>query len=95
MKRRFSRLGPGCETVAPCVGKTTHKPTHKPTHMPTRKPIRKLTTGQSMVEYLVLAAITVALIAVPIQGNRSAVELVLTSVQIAYTKFLTALSLPQ
>ena len=56
---------------------------------------RKKNTGQSMVEYLLLAALVVALIAVPIQGKRSAVELMLDSVQIAYTKFLTALSLPQ
>lgn len=56
---------------------------------------RKKSTGQSMVEYLLLAALAVALIAVPIQGKRSAVELLLDSVQIAYTKFLTALSLPQ
>ena len=60
-----------------------------------RKPKRQKNTGQSMVEYLLLAALAVALIAVPIQGKRSAVELMLDSVQIAYAKFLTALSLPQ
>jgi len=48
-----------------------------------------------MVEYLVIASIAVALIAVPIGGKRSAVELMLDSVQTAYAKFLTALSLPQ
>jgi Flp pilus assembly pilin Flp len=62
---------------------------------PNRSAVRKKSSGQSMVEYLLLAALAVALIAVPVQGKRSAVELMLDSVQIAYTKFLTALSLPQ
>jgi hypothetical protein len=62
---------------------------------PNRSANRQRSAGQSMVEYLLLAALAVALIAVPIQGKRSAVELMLDSVQIAYTKFLTALSLPQ
>ena len=60
-----------------------------------RQSKRQKNTGQSMVEYLILAALAVALIAVPIQGKRSAVELMLDSVQVAYAKFLTALSLPQ
>ena len=69
--------------------------TDMPRARASRKSKRQKNTGQSMVEYLLLAALAVALIAVPIQGKRSAVELMLDSVQIAYAKFLTALSLPQ
>ena len=65
----------------------------KPPH--TQASARAKTTGQAMVEYLVIASIAVALIAVPVGGKRSAVELMLDSVQTAYAKFLTALSLPQ
>ncbi len=51
--------------------------------------------GQSMVEYLVLAAIVVALVAVPVGGADSAVELMLAAVRTAHHKFLGAISLPQ
>lgn len=47
-----------------------------------------------MVEYLVIAAIAVALIAVPIGGKSSAVALLLDSVHTAYVKFLAAISIP-
>jgi hypothetical protein len=48
-----------------------------------------------MVEYLVLGAIVVALVAMPIDGRRSVVELMLGSVRTAYANFLGAISLPQ
>lgn len=51
--------------------------------------------GQAMVEYLVIAAIAVALIAVPVNGKSSAVELMLDSIHTAYVKFLAAISIPQ
>ena len=51
--------------------------------------------GQAMVEYLVLLAIVVALVAVPIDGAASALALLLDAVRTAYQKFLAALSLPQ
>jgi hypothetical protein len=55
---------------------------------------RVLQRGQSMVEYLVVAAILTALVAVPIQGRRSALELMLFSIRESWAKFLAALSLP-
>lgn len=55
---------------------------------------RERTGGQAMVEYLVIAAIAVALIAVPIGGKSSAVALLLDSVHTAYVKFLAAISIP-
>lgn len=48
-----------------------------------------------MVEYLVIAAVAVALIALPIQGKSSAVVLMLDSIHTAYVKFLAAISIPQ
>jgi uncharacterized membrane protein len=53
-----------------------------------------LQRGQSMVEYLVVAAIATALIAVPVSGRRSAIELMLFSIRDGWAKFLAALSLP-
>jgi uncharacterized membrane protein len=53
-----------------------------------------LQRGQSMVEYLVVAAIATALVAVPISGQRSAIELMLFSIREGWAKFLAALSLP-
>jgi hypothetical protein len=55
---------------------------------------KTLQRGQSMVEYLVVAAIATALVAVPIQGRRSALELMLFSIREGWAKFLAALSLP-
>lgn len=63
--------------------------------MSMRRAGRTRTRGQSMVEYMVIAGIAVALLAFPIQGKSSAVELMLDSVQTAYTKFLAAISIPQ
>lgn len=66
--------------------------------MPSRNRIlflRAKTRGQSMVEYLLLAAIAVALLAVPFGNNSSVLEFLLSSVQIAYAKFLSAISIPQ
>jgi hypothetical protein len=51
--------------------------------------------GQAMVEYLVVAALLLALVAVPIDGADSAIELLLQAIHTAYTKFLAALSIPQ
>jgi hypothetical protein len=53
-----------------------------------------LQRGQSMVEYLVVAAIATALVAVPISGRRSAIDLMLVSIRDGWAKFLAALSLP-
>jgi hypothetical protein len=53
-----------------------------------------LQRGQSMVEYLVVAAIATALVAVPVGGRRSAIEFMLFSVREGWAKFLAALSLP-
>ena len=63
--------------------------------MSMRRAGRTRTRGQSMVEYMVIAGIAVALLAFPIQGKSSAVELMLDSVHTAYTKFLAAISIPQ
>jgi hypothetical protein len=53
-----------------------------------------LQRGQSMVEYLVVAAIATALVAVPVNGRRSAIEFMLFSIREGWAKFLAALSLP-
>jgi len=50
--------------------------------------------GQATVEYLVVAAILVALVAFPIDGHDSAVALLLQAIHTAYTRFLGALSIP-
>lgn len=62
---------------------------------PMRRAGRARTRGQSMVEYMVIAGIAVALLAFPIQGKSSVVELMLDSIHTAYTKFLAAISIPQ
>jgi hypothetical protein len=59
-----------------------------------RRRTRTGTRGQSMVEYLVASAIVLALIAVPIAGNDSALSFILEAVRAAYQKFLAAASLP-
>lgn len=51
--------------------------------------------GQSMVEYLVLGAIVLFLIAMPIDGHDSVLDMMLDAVRIAYRNFLAAISLPQ
>lgn len=51
--------------------------------------------GQAMVEYLVIGAIVLALIAFPIDGKDSVLTLMLDAIRTAYAKFLAALSLPQ
>lgn len=50
--------------------------------------------GQAMVEYLVVLALLTALVAVPIGGADSAVELLMRAIHTAYVRFLAALSLP-
>ena len=56
---------------------------------------RSLARGQSMIEYLVIAIVAVALLAIPIDGNSSAVEMMLAAIKTGYAKFLAAISLPQ
>jgi hypothetical protein len=52
-------------------------------------------SGQSMVEYLVIAGVAAALLAIPIDGNASVVEMMLVAIKTGYAKFLAAISLPQ
>ena len=63
-----------------------------------RKRIREcrcaLQRGQSMAEYLVVAAIATALVAVPIGGHSSVIRMMLVSIREGWAKFLAALSLP-
>ena len=61
----------------------------------TRRPARSPMRGQSMIEYLVVAAIAVALLAVPIDGYPSVVAEMFDMIKTAYAKFLAAISLPQ
>jgi len=56
---------------------------------------RKYQSGQSMVEYMVIAAIALLLIAVPYEGKSSIVAFMLDAIRTAWAKFLAALSLPQ
>ncbi len=51
--------------------------------------------GQAMVEYLLLASIAVALLALPFDDQPSVAAMFLDALQAAYNKFLAALSLPQ
>ena len=51
-------------------------------------------SGQAMVEYLVACALVVALVAVPIDGNKSAIDMMLKFIHLAYTNFLAAISIP-
>jgi hypothetical protein len=55
---------------------------------------RALQRGQAMAEYLVVAAIATALVAVPIDGRSSVIRLMLDAVREVWAKFLAALSLP-
>ena len=57
------------------------------------RPLRD-SSGQAMVEYLVACALVVALVAVPIDGSNSAIELLLKAIHTAYTNFLAAISIP-
>jgi hypothetical protein len=50
--------------------------------------------GQAMVEYLVVAILLVALVAVPIDGHSSVIEMLLQAIHTAYSRFLGALSIP-
>jgi hypothetical protein len=50
--------------------------------------------GQSMIEYLVAAAVLTALVAVPIGNQPSVLRLMLVSIREGWAKFLAALSLP-
>jgi hypothetical protein len=51
--------------------------------------------GQSMVEYLVVATIVLALVALPFGDSNSVLALMLDAIRTAYQKFLAAVSLPQ
>ena len=57
------------------------------------RPLRA-SSGQAMVEYLVACALVVALVAVPIDGSNSVIELLLKAIHTAYTRFLAAISIP-
>lgn len=59
------------------------------------RPQRMRVRGQSMVEYLVIAIVAVALLAIPIEGNSSAVDMMLAAIKTGYAKFLAAISIPQ
>ena len=53
--------------------------------------------GQAMAEYIVLAAIALALVAIPWDGkpgSDSVLVLMLKAIKTAYAKFIGALSLP-
>lgn len=50
--------------------------------------------GQSMVEYLVAAAIAVAILAVPMGGQPSVIAMLLAAIRTAFARFLGAISLP-
>ena len=50
--------------------------------------------GQSMMEYLVGCALVTALLAVPVAGDRSTLELLLDGMQRGYARLVTALSVP-
>lgn len=50
--------------------------------------------GQSMVEYLVAAAIVVLIVAVPYEGKPSVLAFMLDAIRMAYAKFLAAISIP-
>jgi uncharacterized membrane protein len=60
----------------------------------TRQSVRARQRGQSMAEYLVVAAIATALVAVPISGHGSVIRMMLAAVREGWAKFLAALSLP-
>jgi len=64
-------------------------------HLHARGGCRGRGRGQSMVEYLIAAAVLLALIAVPVDGEDSVLVLMLEAIRTAYAKFLGALSLPQ
>ena len=51
--------------------------------------------GQSMVEYLVIAAIVLLIIAVPYESKSSVLVFLLDAVHIAWSKWFGALSIPQ
>lgn len=61
---------------------------------PSRTPERALQSGQIMVEYIVLLALTVGIFALPRDGQPALVELFVTAIGTAFERFLYALSLP-
>lgn len=50
--------------------------------------------GQSLIEYLVAAAVLTALVTVPIGEDRTALQFMLDAIQESWARFLAALSLP-
>jgi hypothetical protein len=56
--------------------------------------LKRAQRGQSTMEYIVVGALLTALVAVPIGGQRSALQLMLWAIREAWAKFLAALSLP-
>ena len=55
---------------------------------------RHFQQGQAMAEYLVVAALLTAIVAVPVAGSESAVSLMLEAIRDAWSRLLGALSLP-
>jgi hypothetical protein len=63
--------------------------------MTPRAPLRRRAeSGQAMVEYLVVAALLIALVAVPIEGDNSVIDMLIKAIHSAYTRFLAAISIP-
>jgi hypothetical protein len=56
--------------------------------------LKQAQRGQSTMEYIVVGALLTALVAVPIGGQRSALQLMLWAIRESWAKFLAALSLP-
>ena len=55
---------------------------------------RRIACGQAMVEYLVACTVAIAILAIPVDGSNSGVELLLKAIQTAYQRFLSAIALP-
>jgi hypothetical protein len=55
---------------------------------------KKTPHGQAMVDYLVGCGLVTALLAAPLPGGRSALELLLDGVRLGYARLVTALSVP-
>lgn len=61
---------------------------------PSRTPEPALQSGQIMVEYIVLLALTIGIFALPRDGQPALVVLFFTAIGTAFERFLSALSLP-
>jgi hypothetical protein len=50
--------------------------------------------GQSMVEYIVACGLVTALVATPVAGGRSTLQILLDGIQQGYARLVTAMSVP-